>query len=126
MARLRSSMERLAMPGHDFDPGELIKCISDLVRLDRDWIPRGEGTSMYIRPAVISTHPYLGLAAPDELLLYVITCPVGSYFDDKKKKGENKGKASSAASSSSAGGVRLTADVPHVRAWPGGVGDAKV
>lgn len=108
MWRLSNSMERLHMPGYDFDRDELLKCISELVKLDEKWIPSGEGYSLYIRPTVIATHPYLGLAPPDSLLLYVITSPVGPYY----KTGFNP--------------VRLTADSPYVRAWPGGTGDCKV
>ena len=33
MQRLKGSMKRLAMPGADFDSGELIQCIGALVRL---------------------------------------------------------------------------------------------
>ena len=33
MKRLKDSMERLSMPGYDFEPQELIKCIAELVRL---------------------------------------------------------------------------------------------
>ena len=47
---------------------------------DKDWIPSGEGYSLYIRPTVIATHPFLGLSPPDDLLLYVITSPVGGYY----------------------------------------------
>jgi len=108
MKRLSNSMDRLCMPGSDFDHEELIECIAKLVRLDQDWIPTEEGYSLYIRPTVISTHPYLGVAAPDEILLYVITCPVGPYYP------------------SGFAPVRLTADTPYVRAWPGGTGAAKV
>jgi branched-chain amino acid aminotransferase len=108
MERLCRSMDRLHMPGGDFDHQELIKCISALVKLDKDWIPYGEGYSLYIRPTVIATHKFLGLAAPDSLLLYVITCPVGPYY----KSGFDP--------------IRLTADTDYVRAWPGGTGNAKV
>ena len=73
MQRLSHSMDRLQMPGYDFDPNELIHCISELVRLDQKWIPEGEGYSLYIRPTVIGTQRFLGLAAPDSVLLYVIT-----------------------------------------------------
>lgn len=75
MERLRGSMERLDMPGADFDGNELIECFKELVKLDRDWIPSGEGYSLYLRPTVIATHPYLGVAPPDSVLLYVITSP---------------------------------------------------
>jgi branched-chain amino acid aminotransferase len=80
MERLSNSMHRLHMPGADFDREELIKCIGELVKLDKDWIPSGEGFSLYLRPTAIATHRFLGLAAPESILLYVITCPVGPYY----------------------------------------------
>lgn len=75
---------------------------------DEDWVPSGEGYSLYIRPTVIATHPFLGVAPPDDLLLYVITSPVGPYY------------------TSGFAPVRLTCDTPYVRAWPGGSGSSKV
>jgi branched-chain amino acid aminotransferase len=108
MKRLKSSMKRLEMPGFDFDSQGLIDCIAELVRTDQRWIPEGEGYSLYLRPTVIATHKFLGLAPPDSLLLYVITSPVGPYYKTGFKP------------------VRLTADTPYVRAWPGGTGFAKV
>lgn len=108
MVRLTNSMDRLSMPGFDFDNEELIKCIEALVKVDQRWIPYGEGYSLYLRPTVIATHPFLGLAAPQNLLLYVITSPVGPYY----KTGFQP--------------IRLTCDTPFVRAWPGGTGNSKV
>lgn len=108
MKRLSNSMARLDMPGYDFDHAELIKCLSKLVDIDSKWIPYGEGYSLYIRPTVIATHRFLGLAPPDSVLLYVIMTPVGPYY----KTGFNP--------------IKLTADSPYVRAWPGGTGFAKV
>jgi branched-chain amino acid aminotransferase len=108
MHRLSNSMERLQLPGHDFDKNELIECIKELVRVDKKWIPTGEGYSLYLRPTVIATHRFLGLSAPENLLLYVITSPVGPYY----KSGFDP--------------VRLTADSHYVRAWPGGTGNCKV
>lgn len=108
MKRLSGSMERLHMPGFDFDRNELLECIKELVRLDSKWIPSGEGYSLYLRPTVIATHPFLGLSEPHNLLLFVITTPVGPYYK------------------SGFAPVRLTADSPFVRAWPGGTGNSKV
>ena len=96
------------MPGADFDNHELVNCIQELVKVDERWIPQGEGYSLYLRPTVIATHKFLGLAPPESLLLYVISSPVGPYY----KSGFNP--------------VRLTADSSYVRAWPGGTGNAKV
>lgn len=107
--RLKNSMNRLQMPTEDIDASELISCITKLIRLDQDWIPHGEGYSLYLRPTVISTHPYLGVAKAENLLLYVITSPVGPYY--------------------AAGGfqpVKLTCDTRDVRAWPGGTGANKI
>lgn len=108
MERLTGSMERLSMPGADFDNDELVKCIEELIKVDQRWIPEGEGYSLYIRPTVVATHRFLGLAAPKDLLLYVITSPVGPYY----KTGFDP--------------IRLTCDTPYVRAWPGGTGNSKV
>ena len=109
MVRLSNSMERLQLPGFDFDPTELIACIAELVRTDAPWIPTGTGYSLYLRPTVIATHRFLGVAAPDSILLYVLCSPVGPYY---KPSGFQP--------------VRLTADTPYVRAWPGGTGANKV
>eukprot|EP00532_Pseudo-nitzschia_australis_P002714 CAMPEP_0168182018 /NCGR_PEP_ID=MMETSP0139_2-20121125/11611_1 /TAXON_ID=44445 /ORGANISM="Pseudo-nitzschia australis, Strain 10249 10 AB" /LENGTH=401 /DNA_ID=CAMNT_0008102803 /DNA_START=161 /DNA_END=1363 /DNA_ORIENTATION=- len=108
MERLTNSMDRLQMPGADFDNKELINLIGELVKIDKDWIPSGEGYSLYIRPTVIATHKFLGLAAPESILLYVICSPVGPYY----KTGFDP--------------IKLTADTNCVRAWPGGTGNAKV
>lgn len=108
MTRLSSSMERLHLPGYDFDRDELLQCLKQLVWLDRDWIPQIDNYSLYLRPTVIATHPYLGLERPQSLLLYIICCPVGPYY----KHGFTA--------------VHLTADTDYVRAWPGGTGSHKV
>mmetsp|Transcript_5657 Transcript_5657/g.8187 ORF Transcript_5657/g.8187 Transcript_5657/m.8187 type:complete len:289 (+) Transcript_5657:63-929(+) len=108
MTRLKASMERLEMPGFDFDPQQLIKCLHQLLQLDKNWIPEGDGYSLYIRPTVIATHPFLGLAAPTEILLYIITSPVGPYYPTGFKP------------------IQLLATEQYVRAWPGGTGANKV
>ena len=107
MNRLRNSMKALRMPT-DWNNDDLLDCIKELVRLDRNWIPDGEGYSLYLRPTAISTHPYIGLAPTENLLLYCITMPVGPYYSNGFKP------------------VRLTADSENVRAWPGGTGNAKI
>ena len=106
MQRLNGSAHRLLLPA--FDGGELIKCVQELLRVDRDWIPRGFGFSLYIRPTLISTHPYLGVSPSTSCKLYVITSPVGPYYPE--------GFAP----------IKLFADPHHARAWPGGTGNAKI
>jgi branched-chain amino acid aminotransferase len=106
MERLNSSMERIALP--NFDGDAFMECLKELIKLDHEWIPQEEGYSMYIRPTAIGNSPYLGLTAPNHAKLYAILSPVGPYYPDGFKP------------------VRLLADTENVRAWPGGVGAAKV
>eukprot|EP00546_Thalassionema_frauenfeldii_P014573 CAMPEP_0178928170 /NCGR_PEP_ID=MMETSP0786-20121207/19707_1 /TAXON_ID=186022 /ORGANISM="Thalassionema frauenfeldii, Strain CCMP 1798" /LENGTH=308 /DNA_ID=CAMNT_0020603909 /DNA_START=117 /DNA_END=1043 /DNA_ORIENTATION=+ len=108
MKRLQKSMERLQMPGHDFDANELTSLLKELLKVDKRWVPDGDGYSLYIRPTVIATHPYLGLAAPTQLLLYIITSPVGPYYPTGFKP------------------IALWASNKFLRAWPGGTGGNKV
>ena len=106
MKRMNNSMKRLFLP--TFNEDGFLDCIKELVRLDRDWIPTGDGYSLYIRPTGISTHPYIGVGASDYAKLFVILSPVGPYYPE----GFNP--------------VRLYADDKYVRAWPGGTGDTKI
>lgn len=39
----------------EFDTKELQKCIEDLVRLEKDWVPTSPNSSLYIRPTMIGT-----------------------------------------------------------------------
>eukprot|EP00903_Cladosiphon_okamuranus_P020178 g18522.t1 len=103
--RLNRSMKRLRFP--EVDEASMIELISKLVLEDEDWIPEGDGYSLYLRPTAISTHPYLGVVAASNVKLFVILSPVGPYY----KEGFNP--------------IRLYADTEHRRAWPGGMGFAK-
>jgi|TARA_B110000208_G_scaffold31394_1_gene41284 branched-chain amino acid aminotransferase len=106
MARMNSSMDRLCLP--QFNGDELLKCIKTLVKQDSDWIPRGEGFSLYIRPTGISTQPTLGVGRPTQARIFVILSPVGPYYPEGFKP------------------VNLYASRENVRAWPGGTGDTKI
>jgi branched-subunit amino acid aminotransferase/4-amino-4-deoxychorismate lyase len=106
MARLNHSMTRLAMPS--FNGEGFLECLKALLQLDSSWIPDQEGYSMYIRPTAIGTSPYLGVEAAQHVKLYAILSPVGPYYRSGFKP------------------VKLYADTVHTRAWPGGVGNAKV
>jgi branched-chain amino acid aminotransferase len=60
MDRMHNSMTRLALPS--FDKKQWLDCIKELVKVDKDWIPQGEGYSLYLRPTGISTHVCMPLA----------------------------------------------------------------
>jgi branched-chain amino acid aminotransferase len=78
VARLNRSAEMLCMP--QVDPGLFLEALKQLVRLEREWIPRTEGCSLYIRPTMVATDPFLGVRASDTYVFYIIVGPVGAYY----------------------------------------------
>ncbi len=78
MKRMNKSAERLCMP--TFDETEVMEGIKELVRIDSDWIPTDEGTSLYIRPTMIANDKMLGVHAAHDYIFFVILSPVGSYY----------------------------------------------
>ena len=76
--RLQSSCERLCIP--PVDPQTVVDAITQLVKLEADWVPSEPDTSLYIRPFVIATDPALGVHASHTYIFAVICCPVGAYY----------------------------------------------
>jgi len=105
MNRMNQSANALCMPM--FDGREFLCCIKELVRLDKNWIPKQKGYSLYVRPTIISTEETIGISVPKKVKLFVILSPVGPYYP------------------SGFAAVKLYANTKNVRAWPGGVGNVK-
>lgn len=76
--RMSSSAKRLEMP--ELDEELALEGLRELLKLEKDWIPDIEGTSLYIRPTMIAVDPYLGLKPSEEYLFFIIMCPVGAYY----------------------------------------------
>jgi branched-chain amino acid aminotransferase len=63
--RMNVSAERMCMPHL---PEELfMEGLSTMIDLDRNWIPEGEGSSLYIRPFLFSADEYIGIKASDRI-----------------------------------------------------------
>lgn len=78
--RMNVSADRMCIPRL---PEELaLEGLCELVRLDSDWIPGDEGTSLYIRPFIIATEPCVSVHSSGSFLFAIITCPVGSYYPE--------------------------------------------
>jgi branched-chain amino acid aminotransferase len=104
-ARFRQSAERMAMPQL---PDELfLGSLEELVRIDRQWIPTTEGSSLYLRPFMYASEVFIGVRPSTEYLYLVIASPVGSYFKSGVKP------------------VGLWVSQDYTRAAPGGTGAAK-
>ncbi|MDR2588474.1 MAG: branched-chain amino acid aminotransferase [Spirochaetales bacterium] len=76
--RFAESAARMSMVS--FDGDFLLNALYELVSVEKDWIPRSAGTSLYIRPTYIGIDPFVGVAAATEYLLYIILSPVGAYY----------------------------------------------
>ncbi|HQI25041.1 MAG TPA: branched-chain amino acid aminotransferase, partial [Smithella sp.] len=76
--RMNASAERLCMARIDEDL--FMEAMKKLVLLEKDWIPHGEGTSMYIRPTMIATEAALGVHPANEYLFFIVVGPVGAYY----------------------------------------------
>eukprot|EP00461_Guttulinopsis_vulgaris_P001782 UN01782 len=103
--RMNSSADRLLLPR--IDPKGALACLQEYLKIDKDWIPNKFGYSLYLRPTLVSTTPFLGVSPPTHAKFFIIASPVGPYYPT--------GFAP----------VKLLADPQYVRAWPGGTGNIK-
>ena len=103
--RMNQSNDRLCIPSIDEDL--FLQAIKAVVKIDEDWIPTSPGTSLYIRPFVIATDPFIGVKPSSTYMLMIILSPVGSYY----KEGLNP--------------TKIYVEDEYVRAVPGGTGYAK-
>ncbi|MGI5848974.1 MAG: branched-chain amino acid aminotransferase [Christensenellales bacterium] len=76
--RLNVSSKRLCIP--EIDEAFVLQSLEKLILIEKDWAPKSQGTSLYIRPTIIATDPYLGVKAGNEYIFFVILSPVGSYY----------------------------------------------
>jgi len=103
--RMSRTCGQLCIPAY---PEELVyDAVKQLITVDKDWVPSSPGTSLYVRPNIIATEPFLGLRPANEYLLYIITGPVGPYYPE--------GFAP----------VKIMVEDTYIRTAPGGIGEAK-
>ena len=78
LRRFNDSARRVVMP--EVDESFHLQALKSLIKLDQRWVPNEVESSLYIRPTMIATSAKLGLGAAADYLHFVITCPVGPYF----------------------------------------------
>lgn len=78
--RMNVSAERMCMAA--IDAGMFMDALKKLILLEKDWIPRGAGTSLYIRPTLIATEKALGVHPANEYLFFIVVGPVGAYYPE--------------------------------------------
>ena len=77
--RTNATNDRLVIPQIPVE--DFVQAVSAVVDVDRDWIPTEPGTSLYIRPFIIATDEFLGVAPSKTYLFMVILSPSGAYYE---------------------------------------------
>ena len=103
--RMNNSAERLCLP--QLPEEDALYALEEFVRLEQDWTPSAEGTSLYLRPFMFGNDESLGVHAVHNAEFIIIASPVGSYY----KEGINP--------------VKIMIEDEDVRAVRGGTGYAK-
>ena len=103
--RFNNSNRRISIPVIDEDM--FMNAIIQLLLVDSDWVPELPGTSLYIRPFIIATDPFLGVKSSDKFLFIIILSPVGSYYSGGMSP------------------TKILIEDEDVRAVRGGIGDVK-
>ena len=100
--RFNSSAERMCMPS--LPEKYFINSIEELLKIEKDWIPKGEENSLYIRPLMFAIDPYIGIKPADKYLFIIICGLAGGYYSEP---------------------VNVKIETEYTRAVKGGVGYAK-
>jgi len=103
--RFNKSAVRLALP--ELPDGVFVDSLRELVAVDKDWIPSGDGAALYLRPFMIATEAFLGVRPAREVSYRVIASPAGNYFGGPLKP------------------VSIWLSTTYARAGHGGTGEAK-
>jgi branched-chain amino acid aminotransferase len=102
LERMNKSAERMCMP--TIPKEYFLDGIRQLVSLDKAWVPNDPKCSLYIRPFMFATDPFLGVKPSESYTFLIITSPVGPYY---------------------AKPLHLKVETKYTRAAMGGVGFAK-
>ena len=103
--RFQESAERMAMA--ELPEQLFIDSLTELVTIDREWIPPGEDASLYLRPFMFASEVFLGVKPSAEYTYMVIASPAGAYFKGGVKP------------------ITIWVSEEFTRAAPGGTGAAK-
>jgi branched-chain amino acid aminotransferase len=105
LQRLNNSSRKVCIPEIDMD--FVLSALKELVWIDRDWIPTKKGESLYIRPFIYGSDPFLGVKPSASYKFIILLSPVGAYYPEGFKP------------------VKILVTDEYVRAVRKGIGDCK-
>ena len=100
--RLNKSAERLCIPSLPEDL--FMEGLTELIKLDHNWIPPKPGNSLYVRPFIFASDEFIGVRPSKTYKCIIFTGPVAGYYK---------------------GNVKVLVETNYVRAAEGGIGFAK-
>ncbi|MFN6944692.1 MAG: branched-chain amino acid aminotransferase [Cytophagaceae bacterium] len=102
LKRMNRSAARLCMP--EVSEDIYMEGLSQLLKLDHQWIPSEKGCSLYIRPFMYASDEFIGVRPSKTYKFIIFTSPVSGYYK---------------------GSVKVIVETNYVRAAEGGIGFAK-
>ncbi|PTX59537.1 branched-chain amino acid aminotransferase [Kordia periserrulae] len=81
--RINKSSHRMAIP--EFPKAYFFEGLTQLLRMESDWIQKGKGNSLYIRPFVIATEPAISASPSNSYKFMIICSPAQSYYAGEVK-----------------------------------------
>lgn len=100
--RLNRSLQRMCMP--EVPKDLFVDGLHQLIHLDRDWVPKEEGSSLYIRPFVFASEARFGVKVSDKYHFIVFSGPVPPLYQKP---------------------IKVKVEREYIRAAKGGTGFAK-
>lgn len=100
--RLNISAKRMAIP--ELPEAYFMDGLTELIKLEKKWIPQAAGSSLYIRPFIFASGNGFHASPADEYTFIIACAPSGAYFSGK---------------------VKVLIEETYARAANGGVGYAK-
>lgn len=96
--RINKSSKRMAIP--EFPKEYFFDALHTLLNLDKGWVQKGDGNSLYLRPFAMATQVGVAAATADEYKFMILMSPVQAYY-----KGDVKVIIAEQYSRSANGGV---------------------
>ena len=93
--RFNKSSSRMAIP--EIPEKIFFDGLTELLRIDKDWVKKGDGNALYVRPFVFASEPSINASEAIEYTFMIICCPAKSYYGNQKIKVKIEEKYSRAA-----------------------------
>ena len=76
--RINNSLQRLCMP--KIDEEDFVEAVKKFVEVEKEWVPKSDGTTLYLRPFVIGLDSKLGVHPSSNYYFMIIAAPGGAYY----------------------------------------------